>query len=45
MLLLSGTMVVQTYFALSGFLLSVQFADKKVKVGHVLAAILYRFMR
>lgn len=48
MLILNGTMVIQTFFALSGFLLANRFAtklDEKVKPGHVLIAILYRYIR
>lgn len=50
MLILNGTMVIQTYFALSGFLLAVRFNenftdDRKVKVRDVGLAIAYRVMR
>lgn len=50
MLILSGTTVVQTYFALSGFFLTRRFVEsidgnKKVGLEQMLIAISYRFMR
>lgn len=45
MVILSGTMVIQTYFTMSGFLLAMRLGDKKVKGGHLLVAIFYRLMR
>lgn len=45
MVILSGTMVIQTYFAVSGFLLAMRFGGGKVKVRHVIVAIVYRLMR
>lgn len=45
MVILSGTMVIQTYFAVSGFLLAMRFEGQKVKGRHVIVAILYRLIR
>lgn len=50
MLMLNGSMVIQTYFALSGFLLAVRFVascdgDERVKIGQIFFAAFYRLTR
>lgn len=50
MLLVNGAMVIQTYFAIGGFLHANRLQkasddDEKIKAEHVIIAILYRLMR
>lgn len=51
MFTLNGMTIVQTFFTISGFLLTVQFLDmtnsfkKKVNFSYIFYAILYRFIR
>lgn len=49
MLLLNGSVVIQTFFLISGFLLSIQFLKLKLKtkfhISYLWKAIIYRYLR